>query len=140
MVAGLLAIVAVAGGWHLLNRDGELSLVPPGRAASLLAQVEQAAELPVRTRGLVERGGPDGPMPEIAGRLLVVDAGAPMVRARVLAACRSLGLAQADDMRRAIEPEALCDGGEGHGGESVHLRLTCQGTCTAYLQTQIVGF
>ena len=139
-VVALVMIVVLAGAWYLLTRGGELSVVVPGRAASLLARVEEAAELPVRQRSAVERSGPDGPMPEIAGRELVVDANAPAIRSRVLGACRSLGLSPAAADRRALEPEVLCDGGQGHSGDSVHLRLSCRDSCTAYIQTQVVGF
>ena len=134
------AVVALVGAWHLLTRGGALSLAVPGRAASLLAAIEAEAALPVRRSGPVERDGSDGPMPEIAGRRLVVASDAATISARALQACRILVIAPADARRRAIEADALCDGGEGHSGESVHLSLTCEGTCTAYLQTQVVGF
>lgn len=133
-------VVAATAAWHLFTRGGELSFAPPGRAAALLAEIEAKAALPIWERGPVERQGPDGPMPEIAGRRLVSTSDASTIRARVLQACRKLGIAPADAQRRAIEPDALCDGGEEHGGDSVHLSLSCKGVCTVYLQTQVVGF
>jgi hypothetical protein len=136
-----LAIVLLAiAGWYALTLGGELSIVRPGRAEALLAQIEDKAALPVQRRGEVERAGPDGPMPEIAGRRLIVAADAATIRSRVGDACRSLGIAPADTARRATEPDVLCDGGNGHDGDSVHLTLSCDGLCTAYIQTQIVGF
>ncbi len=138
IVAVCIVLVLVIGG-YATTLGGGLSIVPPGRAAALLDAVETAADLPVRGRGVLERDGPDGPMPEIAGRQMTIDADAAEIRARVRRACRSLGMAYADAERRRIEPDAVCDGGVGHVGESVHLSLKRGDTCTAYLQTQVLG-
>ncbi len=138
IVAVCIVLVLVIGG-YARTRGGGLSIVPPGRAAALLDAVQAAADLPVRGRGVLERDGPDGPMPEIAERWMTIDADAAEIRARVRRACRSLGMADADAERRRIEADTVCDGGAGHGGESVHLSLRCAGTCTAYLQTQVLG-
>ena len=136
-------VVALALGfaalWFVVTRGGELSVVLPGRAAALLTAVESKAALPVLKAEPVDRSGPDGPMPEIAGRQLVIDADAAAITARFRQACRTLGLAPADAQRLAIEPQVLCDGGKDHNGESVHLSLKCSGTCTAYLQIQVLG-
>ncbi len=112
--------------------DGTVQVVTPDRAATLLAAIERAAALPVRSREPVERSGPDGTMPQIAGRRMVVAGDAATIAARVRHACRTLGIPPADAHRRTIEPDALCAGED----DSVHLSLACDGLCTAYVQVQ----
>ncbi len=115
-----------------LGCDGTVQIVTPDRAATLLTAIDRAAALPVRSRGPVERSGPDGPMPEIAGRRMVIASEAATIAARVRYACRTLKIPPADAHRRAIEPDALCAGED----DSIHLSLACDRLCTAYLQVQ----
>ncbi len=130
--AAALAIAA----WVAWTSD--VSLVRADRAASLLVAIEKAAALPVSARGPIERTAPDGPMPEMADRTLVIDADAATIATRIVAACRTAGFRPPDARRRAIEGDVACVGGSSRPGDSVHLRLRCTKTCTAYLQTRLV--
>lgn len=112
-----------------------------GRAVALLDRIEREARLTPTARGAVVRHAADGPSPEMAERRMTVAMDAASIGSAILRGCRTLGMHGADAERRTIEPDAVCEGGPGAEGDSVHLWTSCRKpqTCTVDLQVQVTG-
>lgn len=139
-----LLVVAAAVGLFLiaarvLASDGPSSW-SRGGALALLDAVEREARFPSPVRGATAQSGPDGPMPEIAARSLMIAAPQTDVLDKLSRACVATGLTLADQQLKAAEPDLLCRGRWRDRQVSVHADLRCAARCDLALETRVLPF